>query len=146
MTFWYKFFGLRPGNEQEFIDYMRRKSIVSLDITLDEINLDFDRENGKIIFYECFPVLRAGGKKLSLENNPIICTPFDTHEGNLKILAKQKEGFDRILQMARKYQQDGLKVTTMGKSIDEIPGLFEKIQLKKREDLSYRFSKGPATC
>jgi len=146
MTFWYKFFGLRPGDGPEFIDYMRRKSIVSLNITLDEINLDFDRENGEIIFYECFPVLQAGGKKLSLENNSIRCTPFNTYEGNLEILAKQKEGFDRVLQMARDYQQKGLGVTVVGKSIEIAEEKFRECQLKKREDPSYRFSKGPATC
>lgn len=141
MTFWYKFFGLRPGNEQEFIDYIRRKSIVSLNITLDEINLDFDREKGKIIFYECFPVLQAGGKKLSLENNSIRCTPFDTYEGNLEILAVQKEGFDRVLQMARNYQQKGLKATVAGKTIEAAAEMFRKYYLGKQESLSYKFSK-----
>lgn len=136
----------KPGNEEEFIDYIKRKSIVSLNITLDEINLDFEHESGGLMYYECFPVLQAGGKRLSLENNSIRCTPFNTYEGNLEILAKQKDGFDRVLQMARKYQQKGLRVTVVGKSIEVAEEEVREYELKKKENLSWRFSKEPATC
>jgi len=117
MTLKYTIFG-RPGNQQEFDDLVKRKNL-SVDVGLGEILDDFGV--GWSVDCECFPVLLAGGKRLSLRDKHRVpkLLYLNTKEGKLERLTIQERAFNQIVEIATKYLDMGYKVTIAEKSVEE---------------------------
>ena len=136
MTLWYKLLGM-PGNEQEFIERMKRKGISGLDIILDEtIRVYRDRQ---LMAYQCFPVLWAEERMLNLKADSGRCALPNNDNGALEILNMREKMFNgRILSLAKKYQQQSFKVTIAGKPVGEATEEFKKSNSQQRVILSQK--------
>lgn len=134
MTLKYRLFRI-PGNKQEFQEEITREGIV--DISLDEFYDNYGA--GQSVFYQCFPILQTGGKKLSLkkgaEKHLIIPS---TNKGDLERLTVQEQVFARILDLASHYQDKGFQVTIAGKSVEEAKTESDQYLLKRRDHLKQR--------
>ena len=134
MTLKYNLFGI-PGNEQEFEDMVKRKGL-SIDIIMGEVSDDYGV--GQSLIYQCFPILQAGGKKLSFRNDAKRRIILPGNQGKLERLTTQEQVFNKILYLASHYQSRGFQVTIAGKSVEEAKKEGEQYHLEQKAKIESR--------
>lgn len=107
-----------PQNRLEFDDMLQKKKVHSLDIIMGEKIYNSKTEGW--FFYECYTILEAGNKKLSLikESNKHQIDLGNYH-GNSRKLKIQKRVFDEMVYLANYYRSRGINVTIAKREIEE---------------------------